>query len=110
MSAREDCRERLLSLLPETEEEAVSMAELAKLLSVTDRELRSLVEGMRRDHVGISSSDAGYWYPIDADRRQQDVERTASRLESMAKAALLTASRMREGLRKGACDGKEAEV
>lgn len=106
MSAREDCRERLLSLLPETEEEAVSMVELAKLLSVTDRELRSLVEGMRRDHVGISSSDAGYWYPIDADRRQQDVERTASRLESMAKAALLTASRMREGLQRRTECGK----
>lgn len=100
MTAREDYRERLLSLLPETEEEAVSMAELAKLLSVTDRELRSLVEGMRRDRVGISSSDSGYWYPRDAERRQQDVERTAARLEGMAKAALLTASRMREGLKR----------
>jgi len=98
MAAREDYREQLLSLLPETEEDAVSMADLARVLSVTDREVRILVEGMRRDGIGISSSDAGYWYPIEPGRRQQDVERTASRLESRAKAELLTASRMRKGL------------
>ena len=100
MAAREDYREQLLSLLPETEEDAVSMADLAKMLAVTDREVRILVEGMRRDGIGISSSAAGYWYPTEPGRRQQDVERTASRLESMAKAALLTVSRMREGLQR----------
>lgn len=89
--------EKLLALLPSAESDAVSMSELAGVLGIPERGLRSLVERMRRDGLTICSSDHGYWMPSEDGQRQQDAERTARRLESRARSALETARALREG-------------
>lgn len=96
--------ERLLALLPSCESDAVSMSDLACLLNITSRDLRAVIERMRRDGIGVCSSDSGYWLPVDDEQGQQDIERTAQRLEARARSQLKTAQKMREGGRMGDSD------
>lgn len=95
---------KLTVLLPLSEKDALSMGDLASMLEMTERELRSLVERMRREGIAVCSSDSGYWLPADGDEGQQDIERTARRLELRARSQLKTAKRMRESSGTGAAD------
>lgn len=95
---------KVTALLPSAESDAVSMSDLACLMDISERDLRSLVERMRRDGIAVCSSDNGYWLPADDDKGQQDIERTARRLESRARSQLKTAQRMRESSGTGAAD------
>lgn len=55
--------EILAGLLPVGRDNAVHKAELCKALSLNDRELRLLIERLRRTGCVICSDDAGYYRP-----------------------------------------------
>lgn len=54
---------RLMSLIPDGEENAKSMRELSRACGVSTREFRKIIETARRDGMIIASSDAGYFVP-----------------------------------------------
>lgn len=53
--------EKLLSVLPSTKEDAVTMKELSRLLGVTEREVRRCVQYARKEGFPILSGNEGYW-------------------------------------------------
>lgn len=54
---------RLMSLIPDGEENAKSMSELSRECGVSPREFRKIIENARRDGMIIASSDSGYFVP-----------------------------------------------
>lgn len=53
--------EKLLSVLPSTKEDAVSMKELSRLLGVNDRDARQCVLNARKEGLPVLSDEGGYW-------------------------------------------------
>lgn len=54
---------RLMSLIPDGEDNAKSMRELSRECGVSPREVRKIIENARRDGMIIASSDSGYFIP-----------------------------------------------
>lgn len=54
---------KLMSLIPDGEENAKSMRELSRECGVSPREIRKIVENARRDGMIIASSESGYFVP-----------------------------------------------
>ena len=85
--------EKLLVLLPAGEQNAISAAELGRLLGCDARGVRFYVEAARKNGAPICSGVPGYWLsdsPI-------EVETTCRRMENAARSALETVARMRGG-------------
>ncbi|MDO4484257.1 MAG: hypothetical protein Q4C54_07460 [Clostridia bacterium] len=55
----------IVNLIPEGEENAVSMRDLARALQTEERKVRQYVEKARADGLFICSGDAGYFLPAD---------------------------------------------
>lgn len=73
--------EKLLSVLPSTKEDAVTMKELSRLLGVAEREVRQCVLNARREGLPILSGDEGYWKSDD----DREVETFISKRRNIAK-------------------------
>ncbi len=85
--------EKLMVLLPSGEQNAISAAELGRLLGCDARGVRFHVEAARKNGAPICSGVPGYWLsdsPV-------EIESTCRRIESAARSALETVARMRWG-------------
>ena len=61
-----------------TEGEAIKSRDLRTLFNLTDRQLRNVINGLRRDAEPICSSSYGYWYSKDP----EDLEKTLHKMEA----------------------------
>ena len=71
----------LISVLPNTKENAVSMKDLARRLEMNTREVRQYVLEARKAGLCILSNENGYWLSEDA----IEVERYVERRRNVAK-------------------------
>ena len=60
-----------------SEDNAIKARDLCALFSITNRELRTVVNGLRQEGEPICSSSSGYWYSTEP----ADIEKTIHRLE-----------------------------
>lgn len=55
----------IIGFIRKGEENAIHREELAKLTGMRERELRIIIERLRRSGAVIASSQAGYYFPAD---------------------------------------------
>ena len=99
MEAREQTYDKqavdlLLSYILNGEEHARSRRELMKLTNMADRDLRRLIEHIRREGICVASSNQGYYFPDTI----AEIHRYISREEGRARSIFYTlrAARMAE--------------
>lgn len=68
-------QEWVLSLVPEGEENAIHTYELQAITNLGSRELRKIVETLRRSGCVICSTNAGYFKPASIDELRRHIAR-----------------------------------
>ncbi len=79
-------QEWLLSLIPDGEENAIHTYELRAITNLGSRELRKIVETLRRSGCVICSTNAGYFKPASLD----ELRRHITRQRRLARSVLFT--------------------
>ncbi len=74
---------RILSLIGDGHENAVHKANLLRNVEMSDRELRKMIEFLRRQGVVIISDDNGYYFPADEAELQAYIKREERRAKSV---------------------------
>ena len=75
--------------------ENVSMPKLSQLLGVSQRQVRAIVEHLRRGGVPVATNDNGYYIA----KRYKDIEVIVNKLESSAKSQLLTSRKLKDAFK-----------
>lgn len=83
--------EKLLSALPSSKEDAVTMTELSKRLEVSPRDVRQYVLNARKDGLPILSDEEGYWKSDD----DRELENFISKRRGIAKLIFSYTQRMK---------------
>ena len=84
--------EMILSAIDKGEDNAVSLEQLINITGLPNREVRKIIETLRRAGHVIISSDNGYYYPETVEELKRYINRESSRARSI----LITLSSARE--------------
>ena len=76
--------ERLLSMIPDGEENAIAMSQLASFMGISERDVRKLIESARCAG-NIIASTSGYFIPTTSSELRRYYNRAKSRIRTGAK-------------------------
>jgi hypothetical protein len=66
-----------------SEDDAIKARDLCELFNLTDRQLRNVVNGLRRDGQAVCSSSHGYWYSTEPEDVWKTIRRMQGQVDDM---------------------------
>lgn len=94
MSENTDIYKKVLSCFGYGRRNAMHMRQLAKLNQLSERELRKVIEIIRRSGICVVSDNSGYYFP----ETREEIESYIKRMERMAKSTFYTIKAARNEL------------
>lgn len=75
-------KEKFISLIPYGSENGVPMKILADVFEIPDRQIRKIVELLRKDNVPICGDSNGYYFAVSLEEEREYINLVRSRFQS----------------------------